>query len=342
MTTEVFQKNRYIFSKRRVKKEKLDEKRLVKEVNLLIKELSNYEISLKDLYGDIPSIERKNLILNIAKYASERKEIVDKIKKYKKLPITDIGFETRVKEEFLRKRKSYILAYIILFSNANFSQLVKYLNIEYRELDELSLVPVVDNSNNNLLKGIAIKLIRGKVMIFTDQGEFIRIIDNGTWKKGEESVGKEYLGFKKYKKKILAIAIITITLCFIATYFYNSISRTILIESTSEIKIECNKFNRVVDVYSATEKGKELNEKLNLNNKSIDTALTEVFTYLHKNKMIPQDNLLNVAVTGKALSSNQLEKTSELISEQKIEGEKYKVIINNFGEEITLSAGKKQ
>lgn len=269
-----------------------------------------------------------------------KKKIIEKIKKKKKIPIRDIAFETNLKEEFIKKYKNYILAYILLFLNNRFSEIVKYLRIEIRELDELSLVPVVDNSDGDLKRGIALHDNEGygQVIILTNQGEFLRIIDNSKWKMGNEAVGKKHQGIKRHLNKIIIAAVIGIIVIRVCSIFYNSVSSTILLKTTSEIKIEVNKLDKVVSVYSPTEKGKELVNNLELNNKSVDKVVSEILTYTEKNNMIPQNGTIRVAITGEPLDFEKLKELKETVANQENKNGKYMLVFNNSGEEITLRA----
>ena len=338
MATEIFQKDRYVFSTRVRKKEILDEKKLIKELRIYRKELKEYKLTLSSLCNDAPRIDKKNIILNIAKYICEKKSLVKRIKRHKKIPVRDIAFETRLKEEFVERYQKYILAYVILFLDNRFNEIIKYLKIEIRELDELSLVPVVDNSDGNLKKGLALQEGRGKVIILTNQGEFLRILDNDEWQIGNEAVGKEHQGIKIYFNKIM-ISVLIGTIGIIAfNIFYDSVSSTILLKTTSEIKIEINKLNKVISVYSPTEKGEELVENLALNNKDVDKGISEIITYAEKNNMIPKNGVVRVAITGEPLNFEKLEELKGIVSNQQNKDEKYILEFNNSGEEVTLRA----
>ncbi|WP_055071605.1 anti-sigma-I factor RsgI family protein [Clostridium massiliamazoniense] len=340
MATEVFQKDRYIFSTRVRKKEILDKKKLVKEIVIYEEQLEEFKLSFNSLCNETPRIDKKNVILNIAKYVCERKKLIEKIKKKKKIPIRDIAFETRLKEEFIKQYEKYILAYIILFLDKRLSEINKYLRIEIRELDELSLVPVVDNSDGDLKKGIALRYKKryGKVIILTNQGEFFRIIDNNKWEVGDEVVGKKHQGIKKYFNKIVIAVVIGIIVLKACNIFYNSVSSTILLKTTSDIKIEVNKLDKVVSVYSPTEKGKELVNNLELNNKNVDKVVSEILIYAEKNNMIPQNGTIRVAVTGEPLDFEKLKGLKEIVANQENKNGKYILVFNNSGEEFTLRA----
>ena len=47
-------------------------------------------------------------------------------------------------------------------------------------------------------------------------------------------------------------------------YRYNVVTRTIVIDTTSTIKLDINGFNRVLNISSSTEKGAKLIEETNL------------------------------------------------------------------------------
>lgn len=74
MATEVFQKDRYVFSTRTIKKEILDEKKLIEEIKKYKKRLRKFKLGLNSLCNETPRIDKKNVILNIAKYACGRKK----------------------------------------------------------------------------------------------------------------------------------------------------------------------------------------------------------------------------------------------------------------------------
>lgn len=312
---------------------------MVREIRIYEKELEKFNIGLSSLWKETPRIDKKNVILNIAKYVCERKSFVERIKKTKKIPVGDIAFETRLKEEFIKRYKNYILAYIILFLDNRFSEINKYLSIEIRELDELSLVPVVDNSDGALKKGIALEYKKryDKVIILTNQGEFLRIFYNKC-EIGDEVVGKKYQGIKRYFNKAIIAAIIGIIVIRAFNIFYNTVSSTILLKATSEIKIEVNKLDKVVSIYSPTEKGKELVNNLELNSKNVDKVVSEILTYAEKNNMIPQNGTVRVAVTGKPLDFEKLEGLKETVANQENKDGKYILEFNNSGEEVTLRA----
>ena len=108
-------------------------------------------------------------------------------------------------------------------------------------------------------------------------------------------------------------------------YRYNVVTRTIVIDTTSTIKLDINGFNRVLNISSSTEKGAKLIEETNLLDQSIDTAIYKIIEYANENQMIKSTGIV-VTVTGKELKHTSLEKTEDFIYRKNL-----KVRFNNSG-----------
>ena len=122
---------------------------------------------------------------------------------------------------------------------------------------------------------------------------------------------------------ILVVFILVFSMAII--YRYNVVTRTIVIDTTSTIKLDINGFNRVLNISSSTEKGAKLIEETNLLDQSIDTAIYKIIEYANENQMIKSTGIV-VTVTGKELKHNSLEKTEDFIYRKNL-----KVRFNNSG-----------
>ena len=127
----------------------------------------------------------------------------------------------------------------------------------------------------------------------------------------------------KYIYSILVVIYISFSMAII--YRYNVVTRTIVIDTTSTIKLDINGFNRVLNISSSTEKGAKLIEETNLLDQSIDTAIYKIIEYANENQMVKSTGIV-VTVTGKELKHNSLEKTEDFIYRKNL-----KVRFNNSG-----------
>ena len=118
-------------------------------------------------------------------------------------------------------------------------------------------------------------------------------------------------------------------------YRYNVVTRTIVIDTTSTIKLDINGFNRVLNISSSTEKGAKLIEETNLLDQSIDTAIYKIIEYANENQMVKSTGIV-VTVTGKELKHNSLEKTEDFIYRKNL-----KVRFNNSGLEHKVNQNDK-
>ena len=107
------------------------------EIQLLNKELSQYNITFRDLIENSPShSDTKNNLLNLAIQCLNETIIVDYIYKYKMLPIKEICLLAGVKRKFLEKWRRYLIALILILNNDEYTYLKSYLDIKVGDSDE--------------------------------------------------------------------------------------------------------------------------------------------------------------------------------------------------------------
>ena len=157
-------------------------------------------------------------------------------------------------------------------------------------------------------------------------GEFIKIKTDVRVKIGESCDGKECTRLRKYKIHI-AIALIVLMMIGCATIIdYKRTRSIVIVETTSNIKMHINKYNKVIYAYSPTEKGKLLISSINIENQKIDDAIEQIFEYAYQNEMLDTSKKTLITVSGKSLEYGSLPKTNKFISENRIP-----IVINNSG-----------
>ena len=107
---------------------------------------------------------------------------------------------------------------------------------------------------------------------------------------------------------------------------YRKTKSIVIVETSSNIKMHINKYNKVIYAYSPTEKGKILISSISLDNETIDDAIEAIFEYAFQNGMIDTSKKTLITVSGKSLEYGSLPKTNKFISENKIP-----IVINNSG-----------
>ena len=128
---------------------------------------------------------------------------------------------------------------------------------------------------------------------------------------------------------IVALIFITVGAVFF-TYKYNTVDRTILINTTSKVKLELNCFNNVIEAYSPTDKGENMIKNLDLNHAKLDNTLEGILKYAKENGMLPEKGVL-ITVTGEPIKYGALENTRSYVVKNKID-----LTINNVGNERSL------
>lgn len=327
---EEFNRNKYIFSSSPAIIEVGEEVRRIREkqISFMLKELFLYKILVKDLVNIFPTYRDRNLILNIASYIYEDYELFEKVQKKRELPVAMVAKRTRVSRTFLEIWQDYILVYVIILSNPNYKYIQDYIRIEERS-KTTALVPK-ENKNNDIKKGIVLKVNKRSVIVFTSAGKFLKLKKEGDLKVGQEYRGKEKKGIRNYKLQICIGAVFLTFILAGGIYQYTKSVRTVVIDTTSQLKYELNRFNKVIYTYSPTQKGKDLINAVNPKYKNIDKALEESIRYAKENDMIPNQSIL-ITISGEALKYGLLEDTARYVKEEKV-----RVLVNNSGKEHNI------
>ncbi|WP_297423216.1 anti-sigma factor domain-containing protein [Clostridium sp.] len=325
-----FSKNKYVFAaipSMVLMGSSMEENRN-RQIVLFLKELSAYNVLLKDLVNFPIRENDRNLALNVAYYLTHNEELLEIISKKKDLPISKISKLTKIKPEYLTKCRDYIIAYHIILSNPNYKGLQDLLKIILKEDNN---VRSIQDKKQQLHKGLVIRASKKSAYIITSKGEFLKIKTSSKVDIGDICEGRKKNTFANFK---IHISILLLILIFIGAGIVIEYRRTesiIVIETTSPIKININKFNKVIYTYSPTEKGKELINNTNILNRDIDDAVANIFEYALSNNMLDLNKKTLITVNGQAIKYGSLIKTDKVITENKIP-----IAINNAGNQQKL------
>jgi hypothetical protein len=306
-----------------------------KQVALFFNELNMYNVLLKDLVNFLLNENDRNIALNIAYYIIDNDELLEIIMQKKDLPISRLSKLIKIKPEYIEKCRDYIIAYYIILNNPNYRHIQDYFRIKLREDNK---VMSISNKNQNSYKGLVIKSAKRSAYIVTSKGEFLKIKTNSKANIGEICEGKKNKTLRNYRIHISILLFILILIGSGVIIEYRRTQSIVVIETTSNIKMHINKFNKVIYAYSPTDKGKELIANTNILNKDIDEAMAEVFEYALNNKMLELNKEVPalskktlITINGQALKYGSLTKTNQFISENDIP-----IVINNAGNQQKL------
>ncbi|MGL4572173.1 MAG: anti-sigma factor domain-containing protein [Clostridium sp.] len=334
---ELFDRSKYKFSSMPSLFEVSEEANRVRgeQISLMTKELYLYKVIIKDLFAIEQTFKDRDLILNIAFYIIEQPELIEYFQEKRKLPINILSKHTMQSKVFLEKYSDYIITYAIIFSNPNYKLIQDYMRIdkkeeeENKEEEEKNIVPF-NNGNNKEDKGIVLKKLKHTACILTSMGEFKKLKVSEDFEVGEEITGSIKKGFREYKIHIIIAAAIIVLVVGGFFFKYTAVDRTVLIKTTSQIKLGINSFGKVVDAYSPTTKGEEMLDNIKINNVTLDTAIKDILVYSENNDMLPEGAIL-VTVTGEPIKYGTLDETGKYVNENNI-----RLIINNAGNEQKL------
>lgn len=329
---EEFQRGKYIFSELPsiIDVSEQGQVQRQKQISLMIREAFLYKVLLKDLVREIPNIHEKNIILNIAFYILRDLELFERFQNKRELPIRSLYKIVNITKGFLEKWQEYIIVYTIIFSNPNYKGIQDYLRVEETDSTDIAMDKMPRINGSKEYRGIILKASKRANIILTSDGTFVKIRKSDENILASEVVGKAKKGIKNLKIKLSIVAILLLFLAFGAYREYTTVASTIVVDASIQVKIEVNRFNKVVYIYSSSDNGKEMLDSVSPMEDSIDLVLKRCIEYANNNKMISSDGVL-ITINGEPIDYGVLNETRDYASQEKI-----KVLINNVGNQQKL------
>lgn len=336
----MLQKNKYRFSYNR-KMVVISEENAInrnKEISFFIKELSLYRISLKNIVEKKPNNEVKNLLLNIAYAVIKEESIINKIRNSRSLPIKEVSKFTHESSMFIEKWENYLLAYILLLCNTSYLNMQSYLNIEYNEENHYGNNSDFNNENqfSKVNSGMVLKVEKKLAYIITSCGDFLKIKINleefPEPELGDLISGKAHKNIKFYKFPILMCVFSLILVMFLSFSIYAQPHSNIVIEMNGNIKIQLNRFNKVISYSSTTSTLKKITNTVMADNKNMDESISSILKYAKDNEIIKKGSTIYLYINGITIKEDNFKITEEYIRENKID-----IRINNNGNEYRIN-----
>lgn len=329
---EKFQKNKYRFSS--IKPLVLITDEVIEfrsqQIAMLISDLLKYKVLLRDLVKDNVSYSIRNELLNIAMFISNDIELYDRFIKEGDIPVDKIRIEARVDSKYINKYRDYIIVYTLILGNPDYKNLQDYIEIAENTEEDLEK-DIIEYEEKNGVDGIVLESSKKNAIVMTSLGEFKKLKFKGTCFRGEEIKSVEKKSLKDYKLYASIVSIFALIFVLSIVYKYNNVVSMIVVDTTSQIKLEINGFNRVLNVSASTEKGSTLITETGILDNNIDEALFKIIEYANENEML-KDSGTVITITGEALKYNSLEKTSDFVYKKDL-----KVRLNNDGSEHKLN-----
>ena len=327
-----FHKNKYRFSSIKpliLISDEVIEFRNQQIINLT-SELLKYKVLVRDLIKDNVSYSIRNELLNIAMFITNNVELYDRFIKEEDIPVDVIRIAARVDSKYINKYRDYIIAYTLILGNPNYKNLQDYIQIVENTEEDLGK-DIIEYEEKMRHDGIVLESNKKNAIVMTSIGEFKKLKLKEPCFRGEEIKAIEKKSLKDYKLYVSIISIFALIFVLSIIYKYNNVVSTVVVETTSPIRLEINGFNRVLDVSSSTEKGKTLIAETSVLDNNIDKALCKIIEYANENEMV-KDSGIVVTITGKALKHNSLEETADFVYKKDL-----KVRLNNAGSEHKLN-----
>ena len=300
------------------------------QITTLASELLKYKVLIRDLVKDNVSYSTRNELLNIAMFLTSNIELYDDFINKEDIPVDALHILTRVDKKYIQKYREYIIAYILIFGNPNYKNLQDYIQIVENTDEDLGK-DIIEYEEKIGVSGVVLESNKKNAIVMTSLGEFKKLKIKEYYSNGEEIKAIEKKSLKDYKLYISIISVFTLIFILSLIYKYNNVVSTVVVETTSQIRLEINGFNRVLNISSSTEKGKVLIEETSVLDNNVDKAICKIIEYANENEMIKSSGIV-VTITGKALKHNSLDETADFIYKKDL-----KVRFNNSGSEHKLN-----
>lgn len=300
------------------------------QITTLASELLKYKILIRDLVKDNVSYSIRNELLNIAMFITSNIELYNDFVNKEDIPVDTLHILTRVDKKYLQKYREYIIAYTLIFGNPNYKNLQDYIQIVENTEEDLGK-DIIEYEEKIGVSGVVLESNKKNAIVMTSLGEFKKLKIKEYYSNGEEIKAIEKKSLKDYKLYISIISVFTLIFILSVVYKYNNVVSTVVVETTSQIRLEINGFNRVLNISSSTEKGKLLIEETSVLDNNVDKAICKIIEYANENEMIKSSGIV-VTITGKALKHNSLDETADFIYKKDL-----KVRFNNSGSEHKLN-----
>ncbi len=323
----ILQKNKYSFSYSppiELVDDKLTEAR-AKEISFFLKELQLYEVTLKYLYKSRPSFTEKNQLLNIALSMSKDEIFIKEFKAIRRLNIKRLKKYTDMPKRYLEKWSSYLIAYLILFTNTTYDKISKYISIQLAEEASTSLELALPNSQE-LNMGIVLSSSSKDAVILTYHGEFLNIKFSENPSLGTIASGDIKKTLMDFRVPVTIGAFALVLFLIFGVTYYNISKSNVIIRYKSDYILTVNNLNRVINVSSSSDKGRDILKKAKMKHRNIDNAIFSLLKELENNNDLKAEDSIIFIVSGKALDYNSLIKSEDYLKEKNINAS-----INNAG-----------
>ncbi|CDF57600.1 anti-sigma factor domain-containing protein [Thermobrachium celere] len=134
-------------------------------------------------------------------------------------------------------------------------------------------------------KGIVVEVNNNEAVLFTQTGEFIKFKS-----KEKLQIGQEYTYTSINLKPFLIAA--SLIICILFGSFltvYNQVYASIVITINPKIKIDINKFNRIIKIIPLNKDGEEITSSIKLKNKNINDGLILIINKAKEKKYITDE-----------------------------------------------------
>lgn len=326
-----FQKNKYVFSSLPLMfvikgNNNLDRK---KQIDLFLQELLSYDVIFKDLVNYPLKEKERNLALNLACYIIQDEELSKAFFNKEKLPIKKLSIKTKVSKSLIEKYCEYIIAYYFILSSEDYKIIKDFMKIEIRQEENST---DADRKKSKLHRGLVIKKSKKSLYIFTSDGRFMKVKSKqGEVEVGEICEGKELKKLTDFKIHISIFLIILLCIASAVVVEYRRVENFIVVQMTSSIKLHVNSFGKIIYVYSSTQKGREIMDEIDIENRDFDYGISKILEAGIEKNMIINGRKVYMTISGKSIQYGRLSKTNKVIIENNIP-----ILINNAGNEQKL------
>lgn len=172
--------------------------------------------------------------------------------------------------------------------------------------------------------GIVTQINKNKVFLMTSGGEFVKVSARGkTPAVGQVYTGELYVERPFYRAPLLAASVLLCILVSGGFYSYYTPVAAVTIDINPSVKLELNRWNKIIKTLPLNEDGKKVLEGVKLSNKSVEEGLNLIVEQAKKDNFInaeyqAEEKAISVHIDGKNHAKVNLSEFEASVEKQDI------------------------
>lgn len=158
-------------------------------------------------------------------------------------------------------------------------------------------------------RGIVLERKKNEAIIMTSSGEILRIRTSEIPIVGQEYEGKVVINKSWIKRTVMVAASFSLVF-FIGLIDYYTPVKAMELDMNTRVRLEVNRWNKVVKIEPLDQKAEELTDKITIKNKDVNEAVLDIISEGKKENYIADGDKVKINVVKGKIDENTLKNTA--------------------------------